>query len=326
MTEVTIATFNVENLFTRYNFRGKRVKKNGKSTYVEYTPKELAKATKDGFIIDKKVFKRYMEPNRKLTAKALKAIKADIIGLQEVESLDTLKLFNSTYLKSKKFKFPLVIDGNDPRFIDVGLLSNFEIDFVRTHQFTKTPRSSTKLFSRDCLEVHIKINDNKILPIFVNHFKSMIGGRPATKKRRLAQANGMVEILKERFGENYGRKDFVILGDFNDYIEVGKENESGMKPLLDNKKLVNVSERLPKNDRWTHFYKRNKSYRQLDYILLSKSLANKNSTVKPLVERRGQPLRVNQKNKPKRVKKFFSGIEKNKKASDHCPVSIKITV
>lgn len=38
-------------------------------------------------------------------------------------------------------------------FIDVALLSNYPIDFVRTHQFAKKGRS--KVFPRDCLEVHI---------------------------------------------------------------------------------------------------------------------------------------------------------------------------
>ena len=325
MPAITIATFNVENLFTRYNFRVKKKKVQGKTVYVPYTDKELANASKDGFIIDPKVFKKYLQANRHLTAKALKSVKADIIGLQEVENLDTLKTFNSNYLNTKRFQYPFVIDGNDPRFIDVGLLSHYEIDYVRTHQFTKSPSGRSRLFSRDCLEVHIKIGD-KTLPVFVNHFKSMLGGRDATKQRRFDQTDGVLEILKARFGHHYGRKDFVILGDFNDYIEPNLQNESGIKPLLDNTQLINVVDRLPADDRWTHYYSKDKSYHQLDYILLSKSLADKNPTVKPVIERRGQPPRVNQKNKPKRVKKFFPGVTKKIKASDHCPVAITINI
>lgn len=324
-TTVTIVTFNAENLFNRYKFRGKRTKVNGKVKYVPYTNAELAKAVKDGFLIDKNILSTYMEDNRKLTAKAIKVLNADIVCLQEIENLDALKKFNSNYLKTKKFRYsyPLVIDGNDPRYIDVGILSNYEIDFIRTHQFTKNAIGRGKVFSRDCLEVHFKIGD-KSLPLFINHFKSMMGGRPKTKQRRLNQSNAIIDILKERFGEDYGSKSFAVLGDLNDYIEQGKEDESGIKPLLTDNNLVNVVDRLPASERWTHYYKGDKTYHQLDYILLSKSLADVVPRTKPVIERRGQPPRVNQRGKPVRVSKFFPGVTNKKKASDHCPVAMKI--
>ncbi len=70
--------------------------------------------------------------------------------------------------------------------------------------------------------------------------------------------------------------------------------------------------------------KGNKSYHQLDYILIGKSLAAKNKTVKPYIEWRVQPTRVNQRGKPPRVTKFFKGVTSRAKASDHCPVAIKV--
>jgi endonuclease/exonuclease/phosphatase family metal-dependent hydrolase len=271
------------------------------------------------------MFNRTFKPVRKLTARALKAVKADIVGLQEIESMDALKKFNSNYLKGKKFKYQIVVDGNDPRFIDVALLSNYPIDFVRTHQFTKKGRS--KVFSRDCLEVHIKIK-RTTLPVFVNHFTSMMRGRSTSRYRREGQSNEMIAILKERFGDNYGDHDFVILGDLNDYMEAGDEASSGVRALLQSDQMVNVVDRLPAEERWTHYYKGDKSYQQLDYVLVSKSLANKsgNKQTRPVIERRGQPLRVNQKNKPKKVEKFFPEVKGKLKASDHCPVAMTLKV
>ena len=327
---VTIGTYNVENLFTRFRFKGKRVQRtvNGqrKTVTVPLDATELRdKAVQKGFILDPKVVQRTMEDTRKLTAKALSAMGADIVGLQEVENLDTLKTFNSRYLKGKKRRFPYqyVIDGNDPRFIDVALLSRYEGDFLRTHQFLGSGRSRT--FSRDCLEADFRIG-NTTLTVFVNHFKSMMGGRANTKARRLRQANAMIDILKDRFGNNYGDAPFVILGDLNDYSEPGKENESGIQPMLASNQMENVLDRLPAGNRWTHFYNRDKSYHQLDYIFISKALKAQNKTVKPIVERRGMPLRVNPKNGPKRVTKFFPEIKGKLKASDHCAVSIKLRV
>ena len=59
-TNVTVTTFNTENLFTRYNFRGKNTGKKdagGKVIYRPFKAKELEKAVKDGFIIDPDLFK-----------------------------------------------------------------------------------------------------------------------------------------------------------------------------------------------------------------------------------------------------------------------------
>lgn len=319
---VTIATCNVENLFTRFHFKGKKVKESqGKITYRPYSAKELEAAVKDGFIIDKKVFKTTFKPVRNLTAKAIKAVKADIVGLQEVENLDTLKRFNSLYLKNKKFKYQIVIDGNDNRLIDVALLSNFPIDFVRTHQFRRKGRS--KIFPRDCFEVHVDIKGH-ILPIFINHFTSMMRGRMRSRYRREIQSEEMVTILRERFGQNYGDHDFVVLGDLNDYMDEGEESLSGIRKLLQTNEMENVVNRLPLNERWTHYYKADKTYHQLDYILISRALAERNPDVLPIIERRGQPKRVNQPNKPPRVKKFFPEVKRNFKASDHCPVAITL--
>jgi predicted extracellular nuclease len=325
-TKVTIATFNTENLFTRYNFQGKKTGRkdaSGKVIYRPYTAEELERAVKDGFIIDKNVFKATFKPVRDLTAKALNAVKADVVGVQEVESLDTLKRFNRWYLKSKKFKYPLVVDGNDPRFIDVGLLSKLELDFVRTHQFRRT--GTYNVFSRDCLEVHVKVG-KRTLPLFVNHFKSMMGGRGKTRPRRETQSQELIKILRERFGNNFGDYDFVVLGDLNDYMEPGQESQSGISALLQSDQMENVVDRLAPDDRWTHYYKGDKSYHQLDYILISRSLAKKNPNTLPIIERRGQPKRVNQSGKPPRVKKFFPAVKGSAKASDHCPVAITLKI
>lgn len=322
--QVTIATFNAENLFTRYNFKGEKTNQKdakGKWIYRPYTPVELAKAVRDGFIHDTNLFKKSMKPIRGLTAKTIRAVKADIVGLQEVENLDTLKKFNRDHLKSGKFKYQMVIDGNDNRYIDVGLLSNIPIDAIRTHQFVRTGRSKT--FARDCLEAHFNIN-GKPLAVFVNHFTSMMRGRSKSKYRRVGQSEAVLQILKDRFGSNFGKENFVILGDLNDYMVAGKENESGIQALLESNQMVNVVDRLAADDRWTHYYKGDKSYHQLDYLLVSSALAQKNKNVLPVIERRGQPLRVNQKNKPPAVKKFFPGIKGKSKASDHCPVAITL--
>jgi predicted extracellular nuclease len=313
MTETfTVATFNAENLFTRFKFK---------------TQTDADKAVRGGFIIEPDKFEELLEESRVITAKAIQALNADFIGLQEIENLDTLKLFNRTVLKNinANFNFPLLIDGNDPRLIDVGLLSNLPIVNLRTHQFIKTDLQNSFVFSRDCLEIEVQVGA-EIVYVFINHFKSMVGGREQTKSRREIQSQTVLKLLQERFGNDFGEANFVVLGDLNDYLETDKEDECGILELLQSDRMENVVLRLPLEERWTHFFKGDKTYNQLDYILISKALADKNPDVLPVIERRGQPKRVNQPGFPKRVTEFFPEVTGDLKASDHCPVAITLEI
>jgi len=62
-----------------------------------------------------------------LTAKAISETKADVIALQEVESLAALRRFRNDYLKRRGYDHVIVLDGNDPRFIDVAVMSKYPI-------------------------------------------------------------------------------------------------------------------------------------------------------------------------------------------------------
>lgn len=86
----------------------------------------------------------------------------------------------------KAFPYGMLIDGNDPGFIDVAPLSKYLIIHARSFQhFKKSSSSRSFIFSRDCLEADIKFGGKVITFFFVNHFKSMMGERSETKQRRL---------------------------------------------------------------------------------------------------------------------------------------------
>ncbi len=294
---VRVATFNCENLFARYRFRSN------------------LDPTTDNFTINQLAFDIYEETEKQITAKAIKAVSADIIALQEVESLPVLDRFNSQYLGQKnKYLHRLVIDANDPRGIDVGILSRYEIVHARSHRHLPVTGGSSKLFSRDCLEVGVRVG-NKTLTLYINHFKSMMGGRDETHERRKQQAKAVAGIIDTAWRPQNYEGNYIVMGDLNDY----EDEHTALKPLLAHEGLDNVVRRLPEVDQWTHYYSKEKQYRQLDYLLLSPSLASHNSGA-PEIFRAGLPWRAERVEEDR-----LDGVgEDNPKASDHCPLYMDI--
>ncbi len=253
---------------------------------------------------------------------AIRELKADVLALQEVENVDTLKHFRAGALGGRK-AYPYVagIDGNDPRLIDVAVLSKLPITHVRSYQHLLDPETkSSTLFSRDCLEVDLALPEGGSLTLFVNHFKSMLGGRDKTQPKRLRQARAVKEIVTERFGSDAGGHPFAILGDFNDYLEEDKQGTTGIADLVGWDELENVVERLPEEERWTHYWAGGNAYHQLDYVLLSHGLVESNSGT-PEIMRKGMPLRAERYEGER-----FIGVGRDKpKASDHCPVVMELS-
>jgi predicted extracellular nuclease len=300
---VRIGTFNAENLFARLRF---------KDDYsVTGNPQDQWTAE----AIEVMPFSdRY-----RITAQALGAIQADVLALQEIENLMTLKQFLrqfKAYWPEGGYPYQILIEGNDRRLIDVALISRYPLGYVRTYQHDRNSRGQP-IFSRDCLEVDVLLPEDKRLTVFVNHFKSMNGGRQETMPVREIQSSRVVEIIKSRFGEDPGQGTWVVAGDFNDYMP-----SEGLEPLLSQPWVENVLERLPKENRWTHYYAGGDEYNQLDYLLISKALAEANPTALPEVERRGLPKRA-----LKVTGDRFPGVGFNHpKASDHCPLVIELDI
>lgn len=313
MPIVRIGTFNCENLFARFKFNSNI---------------DPAEAVKNGFDINMISFDILNETEKKLTAKAIAALDADVLALQEVENLDVLKRFRSERLKNLKYTFAMLVDGNDPRQIDLAVLSRFPLVATRSHQHLRDGNSA--LFSRDCLEVDVRVN-GKILTLFVNHLKSMLDknnpsqGRKNTRSKRIKQAAEVKKIVEARFGPNPGSAPWAILGDLNDFLGPGQGTTSGITDLVVWPEVENVLDRLPVlTDRWTHFFEdapaSEPRVRQLDYILLSSSLAAATSA-SPIVERRGLSTKATEAVGPR-----FPGVTANSEASDHCPVAIDINL
>jgi endonuclease/exonuclease/phosphatase family metal-dependent hydrolase len=82
----------------------------------------------------------------------------------------------------------MVIDGNDDRGIDVGIMSRFPIRGIVSHVDDRND-DGNRTFSRDCPEFLVELPTGQSMTVMPNHFKSKRGGdTPAMQKRRRAQA------------------------------------------------------------------------------------------------------------------------------------------
>jgi len=206
-----------------------------------------------------------------------------------------------------------------------------------------------RIFRRDCMEIDIRIA-GRPLTLYGVHFKSMgpprngLNGRDASMPVRMAEAAAVRRIIEDRFGKDHtAGKRWAICGDLNDYrerviIEGDAHNGYHFKPVRETQSCVNVLtdggfsenvvERRPEMDRWTLYHTRGPQERhlcQLDYILLSPSLAERNSQAVPDIVRNGQPWRTVFP-PGQEVERFPRVGWDRPKASDHCPVAISLDI
>jgi endonuclease/exonuclease/phosphatase family metal-dependent hydrolase len=176
----------------------------------------------------------------KMTARVIKDVNADILAVIEAEDRIALSHFNQQLLKPIDTAYDqiMLIDGNDERGIDVGLLtkSGLKIESMVSH--INDMEDNLAIFSRDCPEYTVRIDNATSVLILINHFKSKGYGTPAaSNERRRAQAKRVREIYDQR--RNEGVKLIAIVGDFND-----TPDSKPLTPLLgDGSTLKRMSEK-----------------------------------------------------------------------------------
>jgi len=135
-------------------------------------------------------------------------------------------------------------------------------------------------------------------------------GRKISRKKRLIQVKRVKEIVLDEFPDGEGN--YAILGDLNDYLKSDSQGATAIDELANWSKVENVVERLPSEEQWTHYYKGSskcgfpKTYKQLDYILLSKTLADVNPSA-PKIIRKGLPRNADKYTGPR-----FDGVGNSK--------------
>jgi exonuclease III len=150
------------------------------------------------------------------TGRVIDAVNPDVLLTIEVENRPTLGRFNDQVLGAKfsmAYRHLMVVDGNDTRGIDVGIMSKYPIEAVRSH-VDEPFESKNKVFSRDCPEYDVLLPSGERLVVLPNHFKSKRNGDDQeSQDRREAQAKLAHVIAKKALV----RSDYVLIGgDLND--------------------------------------------------------------------------------------------------------------
>lgn len=258
-TNLKIASYNVENLFDMQN--------NG-SEYKAYKP-NTHKWTRVNF--QKKLLN---------ISEVICDINADIIGLQEIENGNVLKLLKRSLAKvGCSYKYH-AITYKKKSAIQVAMLSKIPI------RSSKDIIVNRKLKYRPILETKFII-ENKVLYIFNNHWAS----KRSPESTRIVSARA----LKKRLLELPKNSEYILLGDFNsnynEYKHLEKKHDDsrgrvGINHILQtviNKKLVKKNEmsqqkfshynlwlELVEFQRWSHnFYGKKQG---LDAIILPSNM------------------------------------------------------
>ena len=257
---VTIATYNMYNLFDDYNIED-----------------ELAKHALA-------IHEYLREP--------------DIIAVEEVENAEVLEMLVNTPPIETDYGI-ICIEGPDSRGIDVGLLYNKDRIMVESAEARQTctdlqdgygpgtdpnypcPEGYNPLFSRPPLVVHLKVKYKsgwcwkpqktryRDLWVIVNHFKSKSVYEPYfadTTPRRVEQA-AWVSYLVDEIQSKRGGAKVIVLGDLNDFMD------SEPLEVLEDGKLRNTMWTVSKKNRYTYIYRGVSEV--LDHILISRSMIGK---------------------------------------------------
>jgi endonuclease/exonuclease/phosphatase family metal-dependent hydrolase len=294
--KLTVGTFNLNNLFSRWNFRGEIEAIQEGETSVDATvtynftdPSTYGIRTYAGELVKAKA-----EKDRQRIVERITRMNLDVLAVQEVEDIDTLRGFARNDLAGM-YPYQVLVEGNDPRFIDLGLLSRLPIGAITSWRYAVHVDDPDKpVFGRDLLEVEIwnQPRSRKLFTVYNNHLKSHyvpwyedpVEGPQKANARRRRQAETVASIVEARMRPD---SSFIVLGDMNDPPDsqqlVGLSNAPGLG-LVD--ALSDPEETRPaKHDdpppgtaAWTHRFKESGQparYELYDHIWLSPALAEK---------------------------------------------------
>lgn len=152
------------------------------------------------------------------TARVLGELHADVQAVIEAEDRTTLRLFNQQLLPevdATPFRHVMLVDGNDDRGIDVGLLTRPKFPIVSIRSHVDDADAAGTIFSRDCAEYEISLPGGKRLWVMVNHLKSKgYGSQASNDAKRKRQAKRIRALYDAHLAADESL--VAVVGDLNE--------------------------------------------------------------------------------------------------------------
>lgn len=233
---------------------------------------------------------------------------ADVVCLIEVEDRLTLKGFHNDILY-KNFLKP---DGKKPYPYIMSIQGN-DGRGINVAVMSRVPitwmqshvhdrtAKNTMVFSRDCLEVNLALAPDTPLHLLINHFKSMGYSSGDDPQGNRRRLVQTTRVAELLDAHDMSEEYVVVAGDFN-----APAASPSLAPLLGKAGMYNVNEEFPAGQRGT--YRTGKD--QLDYLMVSDALKEKLAGAR--IERRGVYTA--------RGEKYPTVTSRRTEASDHAAV------
>jgi len=200
-----------------------------------------------------------------------------LIGFAEVENQSVLDdLVQRRGLRREEYK-TIVIDTDDPRGIDCGLIYRTDLFKYKSHRMLPVEDLSGNGYPlRGILHVEGTGPDGASLHIYINHWKSRRGGVKETEHLRVYAGIAMRREL-DRLLSSSSDPRVIIMGDFND--------EPTNKSIFDVLHAANKRMNIAINDAYNLFYDTHNlglggsynyqgNWQMYDQIIVSYSLLN----------------------------------------------------
>lgn len=168
-------------------------------------------------------------------AAVLVRLDADLVLLQEVE---TAALAEALAARTGHAVARLV-EGNDPRGIDVAVLSRFPLVAYVSHR-EERDGAGRPLFPRDCVEAHAALPGRRRLALVGSHLSSALSDDGTRRAEQAARMREIADALAP------GAALVLAGGDLNDAADA-----PALAPLLGDGAWIDPAGALPAGDGWT---------------------------------------------------------------------------
>jgi endonuclease/exonuclease/phosphatase family metal-dependent hydrolase len=159
-------------------------------------------------------------------ASVIDRIAADVLVLQEVETRGVLGDLAEAVAPRLDYEFRYLYAGNDPRGIDLAVLSRVPAARIVRHDEevfrvltaacaagSTGPDCEDYRYARDCLELHLLVRGQPLVLLAV-HLKAREDETVADDAKRLAEAQHTRQIA-DRLRREDPERPVIVLGDFN---------------------------------------------------------------------------------------------------------------